>query len=114
MGLDAIIRCRCFEEGKLKPAPVPLEYLCINDDGYLASRILDTAYKKYDYRRFNARFAKLSDEFNDWVLSSCEHEYGELYSEWVSNWYGCWQFRRVVSQREALYPQIHLRSSNPA
>ncbi len=25
MGLDAFVRCRCFEEGKLKPGPIPFE-----------------------------------------------------------------------------------------
>lgn len=27
MGLDATVRCRCFEEGKLKPVPVPFDDL---------------------------------------------------------------------------------------
>ena len=32
MGLDAFVRCRCFEEGKLKPGPIPLEDLYIDDE----------------------------------------------------------------------------------
>lgn len=52
MGLDASVRCRCFEEGKLKPGPVPVEDLYIDSDGYLASRKLDEARETYDGRRF--------------------------------------------------------------
>lgn len=41
MGLDATVRCRCFEEGKLKPGPVPYDDLYIDGEGYIASRRLD-------------------------------------------------------------------------
>jgi cytochrome c oxidase assembly protein Cox11 len=41
MGLDAFVRCRCFDEEKLKPRPVPVEYLYIDNDGHHSSRKLD-------------------------------------------------------------------------
>lgn len=41
MGLDASVRCRCFEEGKLSPGPVPLEDVYVDTEGYLSSRKLD-------------------------------------------------------------------------
>lgn len=98
MGLDATVRCRCFEEGKLSPGPVPVDDLCIDEEGYLSSRKLDEAYKKYDHRRFNARYELLRDEFEKWSDSCCEHEYGDYCSEWVSNWAGCAQFRDLVEE----------------
>lgn len=58
MGLDASVRCRCFEEGRLKPGPVPVEDLYIDEEGYLSSRKLNAAYKKYDYRQYRARYGK--------------------------------------------------------
>lgn len=33
MGLDATVRCRCFEEGKIKPGPLPLDDLYIARKG---------------------------------------------------------------------------------
>lgn len=41
MGLDAFVRCRCFEEGKLKPGPMPLEDLYIDDEEFICSKLLD-------------------------------------------------------------------------
>lgn len=62
MGLDATVRCRRFEEGKLKPGPVPLEDLCIDDEGYLWSRKLAAASKKFDHRQIEARYGVLERE----------------------------------------------------
>ena len=76
MGLDASVRCRCFEEGKLKPGPVPFEDLYIDSDGYLTSRKLDEARETYDGRRFEARFYELDRAFDVWLEQCCEHEDG--------------------------------------
>ena len=67
MGLDASVRCRCFEEHRLNPCPVPYEDLYIDVDGYLSSRSLDEAHAKYDYRQIQARYGQLDDEFRDWA-----------------------------------------------
>lgn len=98
MGLDATVRCRCFEEGKLKPGPVPADDLFIDEEGYLSSRKLDEAYKKYGYRRFQARYGALEDEFLQWSNHCCEHEFGDYCSEWVSNWSGCGEFSSLVEE----------------
>lgn len=55
MGLDATVRCRCFEEGKLKPGPVPYDDLYIDVDGNLASKKLDLKRAAMDRRRFDAQ-----------------------------------------------------------
>lgn len=93
MGLDARVRCRCFEDGRLKPGPVPVTDLYIDEDGYLASRTLDTASIRYDWRRYHARYGKLDEEFTLWLEDCCEHENGEYCSEWIGTWgmYGVFQ-----------------------
>ncbi len=108
MGLDATVRCRCFEEGKLKPGPIPLEDLYIDKDGYLASRTLDAAREKYDYRRFDARYGALSDEFCEWLQDCCEHEGGDYFTEWVDNWAGVAHFCALVESAggEAEFPLL--------
>lgn len=98
MGLDASVRCRCFEDGKLNPGPVPISDLYIDEEGNLASRTLDRARREYDYRRFDARYGALSDEFDEWLSQPCEHEDGAQCSEWVSNWSGVAEFRALVEQ----------------
>lgn len=96
MGLDASVRCRCFEEGKLKPGPVPADDLYIDTEGYLASRTLDEAWERYDYRRFDARYGELEREFLDWLEQPCEHRDGEQCDEWISNWSGVSHFKSLV------------------
>ena len=108
MGLDATVRCRCFEEGKLKPGPVPLDDLYIDKEGYLSSRKLDAAYKRLTYRQFDARYGDLQREFEDWSGSCCEHAGGDYCSEWVSNIAGCAQFEDLVEAAggEADFPLL--------
>ena len=96
--MDASVRCRCFEEGKLKPGPVPVEDLYIDEEGYLSSRKLDEAYRKYDHRRFMARYGRLRDAFDEWMENCCEHEDGDACCEWVSNWAGCAMFNDIVEE----------------
>ena len=100
MGLDASVRCRCFEERKVKPGPVPVEDLYIDSDGYLASRKLDEARETYDGRRFEARFYELDRAFDAWLEQCCEHEDGECCTERVGNWAACGEFRYLVRKAE--------------
>lgn len=108
MGLDATVRCRCFEEGKLKPGPVPMSDVYVDEEGYLSSRKLDAASKRLTYRQFDARYGDLQREFMHWVDSCCEHEGGEYCSEWVSNWAGCAEFKSLVEDAggEAEFPLL--------
>lgn len=98
MGLDATVRCTCFEEGKLKPGPVPMEDLYVDEEGYVSSKKLTRAYKELDYRRFRARYHELEWEFEDWHMHCCEHEDMDYCHEWVSNWAGCAEFRSLVDE----------------
>lgn len=96
MGLDAFVKCNCFEEHKLKPGPVPYEDLYIDVDGYLSSKKLDSMLQKYDFDKFDARYGKLWDQFIEWKETCCEHEGCEYSREWVSNWWGVWHFTHLV------------------
>lgn len=110
MGLDATVRCNCFEKRKLTPGPVPYSDLYIDDEGYLSSKKLDEAYSKYDFRRLEARYGELQREFYAWLENCCEHEDGYYCSEWVSNWAGCAQFRQLVEEAggENSYPLLSI------
>ncbi|MDO4291087.1 MAG: hypothetical protein Q4C41_07675 [Eggerthellaceae bacterium] len=98
MGLDATVRCRCFEEGKLSPGPIPYDDLYIDEDGYLSSRRLDAAYAKYGFKQFRAKFGDLQDAFDNWLNRCCEHEDGDYCLEWVSNWAGVARFCNLVEE----------------
>ena len=108
MGLDASVRCRCFEEGKLKPGPVPFEDLYIDEEGYLSSRKLSSAHSKYGYRQYRARYGELDDAFEKWADHACEHEFGDYCTEWVSNWAGVAAFECRVEEAggEAEFPLL--------
>lgn len=108
MGLDATVRCRCFEEGKLRHGPVPLDEMCVNEEGYLSSRRLDAARRRLTYRQFDARYGDFQREFEDWAESCCEHVGGDYCSEWVSNWAGCAEFESLVEDAggEAEFPLL--------
>ena len=98
MGLDASVRCRCFEERKLIDPPVPYGDLYIDEDGYLWSKKLHDAHDRYDYRRYTARYGELEDRFMEWLDHPCEHEGGDYCSEWVSNIAGTAEFRDLVEE----------------
>lgn len=107
MGLDARVRCRCFEDGRLKPGPVPVTDLYIDEDGYLASRTLDTASIRYDWRRYHARYGKLDEEFTLWLEDCCEHENGEYCSNGLARGacMGCFRMRlkKLVARKSFRY-----------
>lgn len=108
MGLDATVRCRCFEEGKLKPGPVSPDDVYVDEEGYLSSHKLDAAHERFTYRQFDARYGALWREFMDWANSCCEHECGEYCSERVGNIAGCAQFEALVEAAggEAEFPLL--------
>lgn len=108
MGLDATVRCNCFEKGLMRPCPVDITDIYVDDEGYLSSRRIDEAHEMMDYRRFAARYAKLQREVYDWTQDGCEHEDGEICSEWVSNWAGCAHFAALVEGvgGEAAFPLL--------
>lgn len=108
MGLDASVRCRCFEDGFLLPGPVPAEDLFIDEEGYLSSKTLASAYEEYGYRQYSARFESLDRAFDEWLEHPCEHEFGEICTEWVANMAGKARFCSIIDDLggEASYPLL--------
>ena len=109
MGLDAFVRCRCFEEGKLKPGPIPFEDLYIDDEDYISSKFLDQKRKELSSELFRERYGDLESDFLDWVDNACEHEYGEICSERVGNFCGLLSIDAVLSsdEGESKYPLLN-------
>ena len=86
MGLDAFVRCNCFEEGKFNPGPIPLEDLYLDEDGCLSSHTLDNAHDKLEWQEYLDQYGELERAFDRWKEhDACQHEDCEYCSEWVAN-----------------------------
>ena len=109
MGLDAFVRCRCFEEGKLKPGPIPFEDLYIDDEDYISSKFLDQKRKELSSEQFRERYGDLESDFLDWIDNACEHKYGEICSESVGNFCGVLNIYAALSsdEGESKYPLLN-------
>lgn len=109
MGLDAFVRCRCFEERKLKPGPIPFEDLYIDDEEFICSKLLDQKRKELSSEQFEELYGDLERDFVDWMDNACEHEYGEICSERVGNFCGLLSIGAVLSsdEGESKYPLLN-------
>lgn len=86
MGLDAKVRCRCWEEGKIKPLPFP-EHIRLNlDEGYFE---LDLPYEGNE-----DKFSR----FDIWTEDCCPHGDLTCASEYISNWTGYRLFQEALGQ----------------
>jgi hypothetical protein len=114
MSVNGVVRCRCFEEGKLKPGPIPYEDLYINCEQCLASKTLDEAYERLGFRRYKARYGKLDWEFDKWKDHCCEHEDCDYID--VSNWTGWGEFCDFVEEQggKDKFPQLTIYLTEPS
>ncbi len=85
MGLDAFVRCRCYQDG-LVAAPADLEPYIDADDEFLC---LDLPYDGYE---------EAHQRFDDWMASECEHPDMEYASEYLSNWAGYRLFQNALER----------------
>ncbi len=76
MGLDATVRCRCWEDGTAAQAPCEVR---LDDEGYLEP--------------LEGRF---TEAFSRWETSACPHEDMQLASERISNWGGYRLFQQAL------------------
>jgi hypothetical protein len=75
MGYDAYVRCRCWEDGQIKPGPFPLDQLEIDDyDDMPATPIVPGGHDM-----------EILIAFDSWVRSCCEHENMHLVSASIGN-----------------------------
>ncbi len=80
MGLDASIRCRCWEDGK---TPAPPCAPSLDEDGWL-----EPAEGADDIERSSA--------FYRWVNEACPHEDMEAVTQHISNWGGYRLFQEAL------------------
>jgi hypothetical protein len=76
MGLDACVRCRCWEEGQVTSPPPFAEHVKLDEEGFLH---LDLPWSEHrDAHR----------AFDEWRESCCAHRDMEFASERIANWAG--------------------------
>src|SRR5215469_2932209 len=85
MGLDATVRCRCWEEGRCAPCSFA-ELVRLDDEGYLN---LDLPSQSRD-ERFR--------QFNVWKKTCCPHENMVYAREPISNWTGYRFFQQRLGE----------------
>ncbi len=86
MGLDAWVRCRCWEEGKCNSVPDGVEPIRVDEEGYLS---LDLPYEGNE---------PLHESFAQWLAQCCEHEEVEFACERISNWTGYRLFQQRLEE----------------
>jgi hypothetical protein len=98
MGLDAFVRCNCFELGLTKEPPIPREELFVDEDGCISSVKASEAYSTMEYEEYREKFGELDDKLWEWKKECCAHPEMDYCSEWVGNWYAVRFFEGLVEQ----------------
>src|SRR5262245_39087516 len=84
MGLDAFVRCRCWQDGLAAPFPNTHQVI-VGDDGGLELDVpCDDAHKQ------------VYDALDNWLNTGCPHRGMKLAREWISNWFGVSDFRAAL------------------
>lgn len=86
MGLDAFVRCNCWEEGRTTPPPVPVDFIYLDEEGYLS---LNLPYRDNEEQHH---------AFDYWRARCCEHDNMEYVSVHVSNWGGYRSFQQALGK----------------
>jgi len=84
MGLDAGVRCRCWDEGKTTPCPFPGRVRPGDDMDLLE---LDLPWQGNE---------KLHNQFERWRQQCCAHQGMWLVNERISNWGGVRDFQQAL------------------
>jgi hypothetical protein len=84
VGLDAGVRCRCWEEGKTHPCPFP-DHVRIGEDMDMLE--LDLPRDGNEEAHAN---------FESWRRMACPHENMWFVNEWISNWSGVRIFQQAL------------------
>lgn len=95
MGLDAEVRCRCWEDGLVRTPPPAAEHVVLDDeDG------LDLDLPWVDHPDVHAAF-------DDWLATACEHP-GMIYeAAHIANWPGVRRFQAALrDEPEGGFPTL--------
>lgn len=85
MGLDAYVRCNCWEEGLATPPPRP-QFVRLDEDGNI---LFDLPYRGHEKDHLL---------FDNWLRTCCPHPEMEYSSEHIANWGGYRFFRSMLEQ----------------
>jgi len=85
MGLDATVSCNCFKEGRTTLPPIPRDWLCFDEEGYLSCRPEHEA--EYSW-----------PELYRWQQKCCEHDGMDYARERIANWAGYRLFQEALGK----------------
>jgi hypothetical protein len=98
MGLDAFVRCNCFELGLTSAPPIPREELFIDEEGYISSTKASSAWPTMSFDEYSNEFGEVDDRIREWEENCCVHPEMDYCSEWMGNWYAVRFFEGLVEQ----------------
>ena len=106
MGLDAFVRCRCFEKGLISKPPLPMEDLYVDDDGCVWSHTLDEEHERLGREEYSRRYNDLEHQLIRWCDTCCKHEGMHICDEWVCNSSGWSELQWLFQQLGDLTPTL--------
>ncbi|MEV6555842.1 hypothetical protein AB0M22_09010 [Nocardia sp. NPDC051756] len=85
MGLDAFVRCRCWQDGRTTTAPVPADMIVEDGERYL---MFSMPYERHEEQHHRV---------DDWIRNgACPHKRMDLVSERIANWSGYRLFQSAL------------------
>src|SRR5437762_2549274 len=95
MGLDALVRCNCWEQGRTTPPPFA-DHVRADEDDCLE---LDLPYDGHEAAH---------QQFEAWRATACTHPDMEYAGERISNWGGYHAFLSALEAADWLhFPTLH-------
>lgn len=88
MGLDATVRCRCWEDGRAAPFERP-ELVRLGAEGFLE---LSAPWDEAS--------AALHARFESWLDVCCAHPRTCFAAEWIASWFGVADFRFALKEMD--------------
>lgn len=86
MGLDAFVRCRCWQDGRTTAAPVPADLIVEDGEGYL---MFSMPYEGHEEQHHSV---------DNWIRNgACPHKRMDLVSERIANWSGYRLFQSALA-----------------
>ena len=109
MGLDAVVPCRCFEDGLLADPPAGIGELVRTPYGELAVKAFEEeGLNDQTAASFSPGAQDALRRFNDWAKAPCAHKWGYAWAEQIGNWAMVREFRSLVGLLggRARYPHL--------
>lgn len=109
MGLDAVVPCRCFEDGLLADPPAGIGELVRTPYGELAVKAFEEeGLNDQTAASFSPGAQDALRRFNEWAKAPCAHKWGYAWAEQIGNWASVREFRSLVGLLggRARYPHL--------